>query len=115
VCDDCPECDTAADIRKVMELVPQPAADHRTRRLSYLRSQGIAEADLDDADRALVELRGDCCACKRRKSRNHSLCPGCFRMLPSDLQRNLWLHMRHGYLTHIRQAWELLRRAGRIA
>lgn len=124
VCGDCPECD--GRFRHAMGARPAPVvtprgvtaatpADHRERRLRYLLSQGIAEADLDDADRALCELRGDCCACKRRKLRNQSFCLPCFKSLPSDLQAKLYLHFRHGYLEHIRRAWELLRRAGRIA
>jgi hypothetical protein len=48
-----------------------------------LRHLGISEADLPDADRALCELRSDCCACHCRKRRFQSFCNACIGVLKS--------------------------------
>jgi hypothetical protein len=80
------------------------------RRLDYLRQCGIAEQDLAEASAAVDNLKSDCCAepCKRRKRSGQSFCSWCFAKLPQDLQSDLGLHLRGGYLTHYRRAVQIL-------
>ncbi len=78
------------------------------KRVAYLQEIGIAWNDMADASRSFDELRSDCCLCHRRKRVMHSFCSDCFGQLPVALQQNLNLHLKHGYLIHIREAWRLL-------
>jgi hypothetical protein len=84
-------------------------------RAAWLRRLGITEADIPDADRALCELRSDCCACHCRKQKLQSFCRVCWAKLPVELQPKLYLHFKFGYLTYVREAWAVLRRCGRIS
>lgn len=125
VCGACTQCgdalpqSTSGDVPEVSACEPhKPRSCHgsgetpltrRQLRELYLRKIGIAEVDVPDAVRALDQLEGDQCVCGNRKRRHDSFCKPCYQVLPEEVRRGLYLHIKSGYLEMVRCAWQLLR------
>jgi hypothetical protein len=117
VCSQCAECDAIhlhsapAGSRFLVDVLTDRKSAAQARRIDYLRGCGIAEEDFAEASRAVDNLKSDCCRpghCNRRKRTGQSFCGWCFTKLPAELQANLGLHLRGGYLGHYRQALQIL-------
>jgi len=62
-----------------------------------------------------AELAGRVCACGAEKGVGKSLCLGCYRSLPTDLQQGLYRRMGEGYEQAYEDASRYLREeAGRL-
>lgn len=96
-----------SQVRLSVHLVSR-ARRHIDERAEYLQGIGLAYGDWPDASRAIDELKGDECVCGNRKRPFDPFCPDCFNTLPAALKPLLKLHLRQGYLQHIRRAWSFL-------
>ena len=77
------------------------------------------DADVRDTNWYLRELRSNECACGRSKSRRKSgggtsFCYGCFILLPTDLQSDLYCRIGDGYENAYETSIRHLTEIGRI-
>jgi hypothetical protein len=95
------------EVRLTRTLVSRETKDIGER-VRYLRSIGVATADLADASRALDERRSDCCGCRQWKRPGESFCGDCWHILTARLHERLKRHISDGYLDAMRESWKLL-------
>lgn len=95
------------EVRLTKTIVSTEAHDI-AERVRYLRSLGVAGADIASASRALDERKSDCCGCLQWKRVGESFCGDCWHILPSRLHEMLKRHLCNGYLVAVRESWQLL-------